>query len=266
MMQNLPGMRSINYRQHADTEIRTLILPATVLLYIEEGSKYVSSLANAAQCATSGEFALLPANTEFTVRNRLGSKGNYHAQVLVFKAGTLSQHCSSRPINSEEFRCFAGPIEMIEAFTRLRAALNQQDLPSQVLQARFYELKAWLTRFGIQLPLTQINTLSQKLKTLLSTDLTHPWRGTEVATQLGMSEATFRRNLAREGSSFTAILRESRLQCALERLQTTKRSLSEIAYHTGFSSHSHFTDVFRKRFEFPPSHLRARKEVRMIEI
>lgn len=155
---------------------------------------------------------------------------------------------------------------MIEAFTRLRAAIRQPELPEQVVQARFFELQAWLTRLDIFLFPRQSHTLVTKLRALLASDLSYSWRGADVAAQLGMSEATLRRALAREGTNFTLVLRETRLQVALERLQTTEQSLSEIAYSTGFSSHSHFTDVFRKRFEFPPSHLRGRGEAQMIGI
>lgn len=265
-MQNLPDLRSITYQQSADTEVRTLLLPAAVLLYIEEGSKYVSSTCKSVHCASSGEFVFLQPNSELTIRNSPGAAGNYLAQGLIFEGSGLSNHLPNQEAHVEEFYCFHSSGEMVEAFTRLRSALRQPDLPEPVVLARFYELKAWLTRLGIRLSQSTVVTITQKLRTLLAADLSHPWRGTEVATRLGMSEATLRRGLASANTSFTATLREIRLQSALQRLQTTEQSLTEIAYYTGFSSHSHFTDVFRKRFDFPPSHLRAGKEMRMIEM
>ncbi|MDG1767997.1 MAG: hypothetical protein P8H36_01055 [Yoonia sp.] len=56
MTQKLPDMRAVTYQQLAETEIRTLLLPAAALLYIEEGSKHVSSANRPLQIALSGEF------------------------------------------------------------------------------------------------------------------------------------------------------------------------------------------------------------------
>jgi len=91
-MQNLPDLRSITYQQSADTEVRTLLLPAAVLLYIEEGSKYVSSTSKSVHCASSGEFVFLQPNSELTIRNSPGAAGNYLAQGLIFEGSGLSNH------------------------------------------------------------------------------------------------------------------------------------------------------------------------------
>lgn len=266
MNQQLPDIRAITYHQCAGIDVRTLLLPASVLLHIEEGSKLVSTGDNKRQNASSGDFVFLQGNTEFTIRNNTGPSGYYIAQGLVFDGNCLFDPLACSQNENEAFRCFKPPAEMIEAFARLRMATQHPDLPEEVIYARFIELKAWLTRLDIRLSCASTLTLAHKLRVMLAGDLSHPWRGTEVAVKLGMSEATLRRSLAREGTSFSTILREMRLQSALERLQTTEQSLSEIAYNTGFSSHSHFTDVFRKRFEFPPSQLRGRGETQLIEM
>lgn len=266
MNQQLPDIRAITYRQCADTEVRTLLLPASILLHIEEGSKQVSTRDKKIQSASAGDFVFLQGNTEFTIRNNTGPLGFYIAQGLVFDGNGLSDQLAYTQNESEAFRCFKPPTEMVEAFARMRMATQHPELPDEVVFARFIELKAWLTRLDIRLSYAANLTLAHKLREMLAGDLAHPWRGTEVAMKLGMSEATLRRSLAREGTSFSTVLRETRLQSALERLQTTEQTLSEIAYNTGFSSHSHFTDVFRKRFEFPPSQLRGRGETQLIEI
>lgn len=49
-----------------------------------------------------------------------------------------------------------------------------------------------------------------------------------------------------------------RLRDALERLIATRDSVSAIAYATGFASHSHLTDVFRREYGCPPSAVRGR--------
>ena len=49
---------------------------------------------------------------------------------------------------------------------------------------------------------------------------------------------------------------ERRIHRAKELLLNGSSSITEIAHDLGFSSHSHFTDVFRKATGKPPSHFR----------
>lgn len=49
-----------------------------------------------------------------------------------------------------------------------------------------------------------------------------------------------------------------RLRQALERVLDTRESLSAIAFSTGFSSHSHLTDAFRREFGCTPAVIRRR--------
>lgn len=47
-----------------------------------------------------------------------------------------------------------------------------------------------------------------------------------------------------------------RLRVALEHLADPRADLSALAFHVGFSSHSHFTEAFRKEFGLTPSFVR----------
>lgn len=50
-----------------------------------------------------------------------------------------------------------------------------------------------------------------------------------------------------------------RLEAAATELLNGRKSVTEIAHAVGFSSHSHLTAMFRKRFGVPPSHLRRKR-------
>lgn len=63
----------------------------------------------------------------------------------------------------------------------------------------------------------------------------------------------------RTGSPIHRYLNRLRLRAALERLADA-RDLTGLALELGFSSHSHFTDAFRREFGCPPS--RARRDTR----
>jgi AraC-like DNA-binding protein len=61
---------------------------------------------------------------------------------------------------------------------------------------------------------------------------------------------------ARTGLSLHAYRNQLRLRAALERLAQPGLELIDIALDLGFSSHSHFTDTFRRSFGKTPSAVR----------
>ncbi len=61
---------------------------------------------------------------------------------------------------------------------------------------------------------------------------------------------------AQEGISLHQYMIGQRLARAHQRITTTSAPLSEIAQACGFSSLSHFSDAFKRRYGIPPGHLR----------
>ena len=59
------------------------------------------------------------------------------------------------------------------------------------------------------------------------------------------------------GTSIHQYLLQLRMQIAIERLRSGETSLSRLALDLGFSSHSHFSATFRKRFGTSPTYVRA---------
>lgn len=60
--------------------------------------------------------------------------------------------------------------------------------------------------------------------------------------------------------SFGEYIRKLRIERSIQLLETTKHSIAEIAYITGFSDQSHFTRIFRKHTGSPPSTYRKLKK------
>ncbi len=77
-----------------------------------------------------------------------------------------------------------------------------------------------------------------------------------VASALLLSVRNLQRKLNNEGTSFSALLTEIRMQLAEEYLQQSYRSCNEIAYLLGFSDHSNFTRAFRRWFGTTPTRYR----------
>jgi AraC family transcriptional regulator len=90
----------------------------------------------------------------------------------------------------------------------------------------------------------------------------------EIAREVGASPFNFARMFRRQtGLPVHRYLTLLRLRASLERLAESDVDLTILALHLGFSSHSHFTDVFRREFGETPSNFRrkaSRKSIREI--
>jgi AraC-like DNA-binding protein len=80
-----------------------------------------------------------------------------------------------------------------------------------------------------------------------------------VARELGVSRGRLCRVFRqRTGTTMHAYRDQVRLRTALEALASPGRDLTQLALDLGYSSHSHFTDRFRRAFSVAPSAARAR--------
>lgn len=59
------------------------------------------------------------------------------------------------------------------------------------------------------------------------------------------------------GQTLTSYRHALRMQVALERLRQSDIDLTDLALELGYSSHSHFTHVFRRHLGITPSQVRA---------
>lgn len=85
-----------------------------------------------------------------------------------------------------------------------------------------------------------------------------PHRIARLAADVGMSPFHLARVFRTEtGLSVHQYLLRLRMASALERLRHAPTGISRLALDLGFSSHSHFTSVFRRQFGTDPSSVRA---------
>ena len=97
---------------------------------------------------------------------------------------------------------------------------------------------------------------AEQARRLLAQRLGDPLRLTEIAREVRLSPfhlcRTFR---AATGSTLHAYRNQMRLQSALERL-ADGCDITSVALDLGYSSHSHFTEAFRRLFGITPSRIR----------
>jgi signal transduction histidine kinase/DNA-binding response OmpR family regulator/ligand-binding sensor domain-containing protein len=83
----------------------------------------------------------------------------------------------------------------------------------------------------------------------------------EFCKKLGMSRMQLHRKLtALTGLSTTAFIRDQRLRMAIQRLEKSGESISEIAYSVGFSSPSYFIKCFKETYQMTPSEYLEREK------
>lgn len=79
----------------------------------------------------------------------------------------------------------------------------------------------------------------------------------ELASDMGLGRSQFYRKIkSLTGYSPVEIIRKHRLKKARKMLVSTDRTISEIAYSTGFSTPAYFTKCFRDEYSVTPSELR----------
>lgn len=76
-----------------------------------------------------------------------------------------------------------------------------------------------------------------------------------VTLRLGVSVRTLQRRLAADGTSFQALLSETRRQMAVRYLRDGRHTVKEVAYLLGFADLSNFARTCRGWFGVPPTRL-----------
>lgn len=192
--------------------------------------------------------------------------GNFISQADIYRAEGIAVDDSiiagflnayPNPANAPDNWTGAMSTGFDKAYSRLVSSLNMERLPESIMIHRAHELLLWLREAGAIHRTFRDRDLSDRLRTLLESNLERAWKAPDAAHELGMSEATLRRTLGREGTSFSAQLRDARLSFALTRIQTTHQPLAEIALQCGFSSQSRLNEAFKIRFDITPGKLRT---------
>jgi AraC family transcriptional regulator len=102
---------------------------------------------------------------------------------------------------------------------------------------------------------------AEAAKTYLAANLGEPVTLENVAAAVNASPFNFARIFQQQaGVPVHRYLTMLRLRASLERLADGADDITGLALDLGFSSHSHFTDVFRREFGKTPSEFRQKRE------
>lgn len=78
-----------------------------------------------------------------------------------------------------------------------------------------------------------------------------------LASYMGMSPATLKRRLSAEDLSFSNLLKIKRIAHAATQLRTSDKSITQIAYESGFKSAAHFSTAFKTYHGKTPKDFRS---------
>ncbi len=236
-----------------------LYLRQSFLFFIQTGSKHVWTPAQDL-VGEEGDLLIFPAGSMVTMENRPVLDRSYRAVGVSFSDDLVRGVFSgdpSRPLGRSVQVLRANPHRPMDLEPIIRDTLANRALPPVILRHRLLEPLVWLREKGVHLAPSADEAPLSRVRRLIETDLSHPWRAADVARHLAMSEATMRRWLAGTGQGFSKILLNTRLEHGLSLLQTTEAPISEIALDCGFKTPSHFSDAFRARFGIAPKQIRT---------
>lgn len=234
---------------HAAFHAVTAEQPAVVL--VRSGRKVARS-DNYELSIETGHVGVVPAHVAFRIENQ-PAQGRYIASAILLDALQLAR--TELPEGIPERSC--GDDRLVAAFERAAIALDDPLTPAAIAEHNVREALLWLAEAGIGFGPSRPLGFVDKLRTKLASEPDAPWRSTEAARAMAVSEATMRRRLAEQGTTFGDLLADVRMTNALGLLQTTELPINRIALDVGYCCPSRFAKRFRSRFGVAPSAIRS---------
>jgi len=230
---------------------------APTFVHVVQGLKTVYDGRNTWTVAP-GQLGVLPSGL-YDLTNDPGATGVYEARSLSIELESVAPG----PLASR----FTGPAssafvvsrcgdDLLDAFGRARRAILAEGFPLDVARHRVLEVLEWMRSRGYRLPAPEPRTTSDSVRDLITSSPATGWTAPAVAAELCVSAQTLRRRLQQQGESFSGILFDVRMSCALGLLQSTSMPVLQIALACGYDSPSRFTARFRERFGFTPTAVR----------
>lgn len=256
---NTPGAHIV---QQIRAKFHRIISPLPAVVWVFSGEKRLTSRTGSASIR-KGQMVLLPENEPLSVENIPEQGSLYEANVLAFDREIFERAYERFSLTERSRRRhFQNAVindGLRDSFLRARSVLCEaNEIPRQIVEHRCEELVIWMAQAGALLSRAKPQVVADQVRTILFSDLAKDWSAADIASALAMSEATLRRRLRSEKTSFSEVLSESRLSAALSLLQTTDWKVAAVAKAVGYSSASRFAKRFRDRFDVAPRALRRR--------
>ncbi|MEJ2693711.1 MAG: helix-turn-helix transcriptional regulator [Candidatus Thiodiazotropha sp.] len=242
--------------------LRNIPIHQPVAILVVSGHKIVA-LGERRLEIPPGELLLLPSGCTIEIGNHPGHHGeDYLALAIAFPEDSLSlfrrSYGPDTPLDALPLWSASATNDIVSALAQWVEWCMLHPIDPLHARHRHAEILLLLARAGIagNLLLNRDTRWRDRVAQLLSLDPARDWSAGDVCRRLGIGESTLRRRLHEEGSSFRQVLEESRMLTALALLQETFWSVGQIAEAVGYSSHSRFSERFKRRFGLLPAELK----------
>ncbi|MCP1463274.1 AraC family transcriptional regulator [Pseudomonas sp. S3E17] len=257
-----PGVGSAGIvLQQESLEFKRLYIESPVFIYVERGSKTVR-WSGGEYVINPGEAIAVAGGLSLDIINRLAQDGSYQAHWLVLDEALIQSYAEAN-MHLAAIR-YAQPItcdgeHFAESFERAVEAVKDTTIPNLVARHRVQELLVWAGVQGVRFEQPCLPTMAFKVRQLIASDLANEWSALDIASTFALSEATLRRRLAEEGTTFSRLLIDARMTFALQLLQSSAQTVMQIALCVGYQTPSQFAVRFRDRFGFAPTAIRGHR-------
>lgn len=247
---------------HARDHIRNVRFPEPGLILVASGSKEFH-LDGRLVAARAGDAIALSPVEAVDVVNIPPEGGLYRSVLISFAPSLLRAFRLSFPHLVEGGRP-PRPFALLRSDRLAEAADHALSafaagpkLSVAATRHRMTELLILLAEHGIAWRPEAEERVAERLRLLIGAQPAAPWSAAEAARRLGLSEPTLRRRLRAEGTGFTRVLSDTRLDHALTLLYGGAGPIAQVAQACGYRSASRFAGLFRARFGLIPSATRA---------
>ncbi len=245
------------YSSHKEQMINNVPVLKPLLIFILNGKKQLGK-SNAVEC-NSGTFVFLSNSSRVDMRN-IPSQEEYFAVLIDFDHEDFSELPQNTAPHIEYIK---GEICPVIEKALLQYIEFSSVAPSNVIKHRKREILEILYHSGY-VDVCNIDSppsLSEKVHSMISSDLSFEWSVDHIASNLFMSASTLRRKLKNEGNNIQDIRNRSRLSHGLHLLQTSQFNIGNIAELCGYQSQSRFTEQFKLLFGMTPREIRRSKMI-----
>lgn len=177
-----------------------------------------------------------------------------HSDILSYISKVMEPLLQS-PIEVKCGRTKIFSYQASETDQKVFEALIQSNLPQHRV---IYEISYLLSKFNdiesliYSLSVSTDTTFTEKVKTIIESNLSNTWRLQDVAKILHMSEVSIRKKLERENNNFKKLILDIRMYNAAKLITTTEKHINNIAYDVGYMSPSYFIRNFKSYFGITP--------------
>ncbi|OCH05074.1 AraC family transcriptional regulator [Aliivibrio fischeri] len=212
----------------------------------------------------AGDF-LLYSSGDISKIKMTNDNNNFKAQSVVIDVALFQKFLSysnapaHAPCNSDTFIFTANDTSVVKLLELLKEQLANNDNSDTLEFLTLALLSEMVNKQPCLIPFIQkisVLTTSQQLiryvEEHISADLTIDM----VAPKLGMSASTLKRKLQSDKLSFAHLVKVKRINYAATQLRLTRKTITEIAYDTGFKTAAHFSTSFKSVKGITPKEFR----------